>query len=62
MSTLVELVAVAGPRGPAREPLRARLLAIGGGRAEIRSLPRDGLAEMRLWAVSTRDGVALKEL
>lgn len=57
-----EVVRVDGHALVLEWPARRAVVRKLGGRSEIRSLPRDGLAETRLWAVSTRDGVALKEL
>ncbi|PCC69465.1 hypothetical protein SAMN02745121_06275 [Nannocystis exedens] len=57
-----EVVRVDGDALVLEWPSRRAVVRKLGGRSEIRSLPRDGLAETRLWAVSTRDGVALKEL
>ncbi|MBZ5715868.1 hypothetical protein [Nannocystis pusilla] len=57
-----EVVRVDGDALVLEWPSRRAVVRKLGGRSEIRSLPRDGLAETRLWAVSTRDGVAPKEL
>ncbi|WAS91874.1 hypothetical protein [Nannocystis punicea] len=57
-----EVVRVDGDALVLEWPARRAVVRKLGGRSEIRSLPRDGLAETRLWAVSTRDGVAPKEL